>query len=79
VGTQEGEVSVDLYICCHNCKTKLWIAQDGLSGFTFYRGDEPVMKALGKFFEDHSLGDTANHRMGLINEDQHDDYTEVKP
>lgn len=47
-------MSVDYYMGCAHCYEALHIAQDGLSGFTFYSGQLDTMKLLGHFFECHS-------------------------
>lgn len=46
-------MSVDFYIACKECKEALHIAQDGLSGFTFYSGQPDTMKLLAAFLDKH--------------------------
>jgi hypothetical protein len=49
------KMSTDYYMTCGKCMDALHVAQDGLGGFTFYRGDPDCMKALGSFLERHAL------------------------
>lgn len=58
-------MSVDYYLACRTCKESIHIAQDGLSGFTFYRGEPDCMLKLALFLEDHTVGD---HDVRYINE-----------
>lgn len=48
-------MSTDYYMVCHECQHAIHVAQDGLSGFTFYSGEPRCMKALGDFMKAHSL------------------------
>lgn len=48
-------MSVDYYFACGKCKQCVQIAQDGLSGFTFYSGEPNCMQELGKFLREHAL------------------------
>jgi hypothetical protein len=48
-------MSVDYYFACGHCKAAIHVAQDGLSGFTFYRGEPDCMRALGDFLRAHRL------------------------
>lgn len=48
-------VSTDIYMTCEVCKEAIWIAQEGLGGFTFYSGEPNCMKALSKFIMLHYL------------------------
>jgi hypothetical protein len=48
-------MSVDFYFACDACKAAIHVAQDGLSGFTFYSGEPECMKALGVFLRAHRL------------------------
>ena len=46
-------MSVCYYVTCKKCKKCLWIGQEGLSGWTFYRGHPGCMVALGEFLGAH--------------------------
>jgi hypothetical protein len=48
-------MSVDWYMGCEDCRECIHIAQDGLSGWTFYSGEPDCMRQLGKFLGEHSL------------------------
>jgi len=48
-------MSVDYYFACKKCNECTHVAQDGLSGFTFYSGEPDCMEKLGHFLRDHSL------------------------
>lgn len=61
-------MSVDYYLVCHACQQKIHVAQDGLSGWTFYSGERDCMAKLSAWLEDHTL-DKATHRLVLHNED----------
>ena len=39
-------MSVEYYFVCHECKEKLHIGCDGMSGFQFWYGDESIMKSM---------------------------------
>lgn len=65
-------MSCDYYMACHDCCTLLHVAQDGLSGWTFYTGEPECMKALGVFFDEHR-----SHRIGMVPEQTHEDYDEI--
>lgn len=70
-------MSVDYYIGCAHCKKALHVAQDGMSGFTFYRGQEDTMKLLGALLSDH----TGCGMVMLLSEsdiDEDDDPWEVR-
>lgn len=53
-------MSVDYYMACQQCGKALHVAQDGLSGFTFYSGQPDTMKLLGEFLRDHRLCGTGS-------------------
>ncbi len=48
-------MSTDIYLACKPCRKCVWIGQDGMSGFTFYRGEHKCMIALGGFMREHIL------------------------
>jgi hypothetical protein len=45
-------MSVDYYIACHECRKIIHVAQDGMSGFSFYSGEPGCMKALRDMLDD---------------------------
>lgn len=51
-------MSVEYDLVCEDCKETVWVAQDGLSGYTFYSGEPDTMRALGEFLYKHQ-----NHRL----------------
>ncbi len=64
-------MSVCFNINCHDCQESLWVAQEGLSGSTFYRGDKDTMKSLGEFFFEHR-----GHALSFDGEDKFEHYKE---
>lgn len=70
-------MSTDFYLCCHDCKKIIHIAQDGFSGFGYYSGEPECQKALFKFFADHVF--LHGHRLGFIQEqgDEYDNYEHI--
>lgn len=48
-------MSVDYYFACGKCMQCIHVAQDGLSGFSFYSGEPNCMQELGKFIGEHAL------------------------
>lgn len=48
-------MSVDYYLACNKCRKCYHVAQDGMSGFTFYSGEPRCMKGLGPFLAEHVL------------------------
>jgi hypothetical protein len=46
-------MSTDIYLACKPCRKCIWIGQDGMSGFIFYRGEHKCMVALSGFMLDH--------------------------
>lgn len=44
-------MSTDYYLVSHTAKKVIHVAQDGLSGWTFYYGEPECMKALSRFLE----------------------------
>jgi hypothetical protein len=55
------------YMTCHQCKKSIWVAQDGLSGFSFYSGEPACMRAYKDFLLDHQ-----RHPLELVPEQDHD-------
>jgi hypothetical protein len=51
-------MSVDYYFACGKHMECIHVAQDGFSGFTFYRGEPDCMVKLGEFLEAHTLCDS---------------------
>lgn len=48
-------MSTDYSLACLKCKKHYWVAQDGLSGFTFYSGEKQCMAGINKFLGEHVL------------------------
>lgn len=48
-------MSTNYYLLCQKCTMGVHIAQDGLSGFTFYYGEPNCMRALKDFLSEHSI------------------------
>lgn len=48
-------MSVDYYMACGKCMQCIHVAQDGLSGFTFYSGEPDCMQQLGEWLGEHVL------------------------
>lgn len=63
-------MSVEYYLACHKCQQVLHVAQTGMSGFTFYRGEPDCMKQLGVFIEDHE-----GHPIQIVLEQGNEDET----
>ena len=69
-------MSVEYYICCHECKIKAHIGCEGFSGLQFWSGDATAMKAMRSllltclFHED---------KIGIIKErsDEAEEYRDV--
>lgn len=70
-------MSTDYYLACRKCRECVHIAQDGLSGFTFYSGEPDCMRKLGEFLGGHNLG--SEHDITLISEHYLDDDAEDRP
>lgn len=70
-------MSTDYYIACTNCRECIHVAQDGLSGFTFYSGEPQCMRALGEFLAGHNL--RPEHEITLLSEHRLDDDDEDRP
>lgn len=68
-------MSTDYFMVCHECKQSIHVAQDGLSGWTFYRGEPGCMKALGAFLKDHSFHPD---RIAMAREQEFEEYTEIE-
>jgi hypothetical protein len=73
----EQTMSVDYYLACRKCKKSIHVAQDGMSGFTFYRGEPDCMLKLSRFLSDHTIGE---HDVRYINENEgiDGDYEQVE-
>ena len=67
-------MSVDYYMVCHECKQAIHVAQDGMSGWAFYRGHPDCMKKLGDFLEAHKFHPD---KIALAPEQYFEDYKEV--
>jgi hypothetical protein len=63
-------MSCDYYLTCHACKKGLHVAQDGLSGFTFYSGEPETMRKLRDFLAEHN---GQSHALELATEHRFDD------
>ena len=48
-------MSTDYYMACTGCAECILVAQDGMSGFTFYSGEPECMKALNHFLSVHTV------------------------
>lgn len=72
-------MSVDFYLVCHDCRKRIHIAQDGLSGWTFYSGERNCMKQLSAWFAEHTL-EYPSHKFTLENEHaaSRDEYPEIE-
>lgn len=70
-------MSVDYYMACDKCCESIHVAQDGMSGFTFYSGEPECMKALNHFLSVHTI---CGGRVSLVNEHEEEDgeYREVE-
>jgi hypothetical protein len=68
-------MSTDYYMVCTNCKEAIHIAQDGMSGFTFYSGEKNCMKEYKVFIKNH-----IGHSLTVLSENKidHDDYKEIE-
>lgn len=66
-------MSVEHYICCHDCKKILHIGSDGLSGFRFFSGETRCMKALRDFVQEHVF--KPEHRIAFCSEQGTEDET----
>ena len=71
-------MSSDIYIACEKCKSALWCAQTGLSGFTFYSGEPECMSALGRWLREHYLCDPSPRIMFENFVDEDDGWTHVE-
>ncbi len=67
-------MSTDHYFACTTCGTCIHVAQDGLSGFTFYSGEPGCMAELGRWLEKHSLSPCA---IAWMSEHEVEDFEEV--
>jgi len=70
-------MSTDYYLACKKCKKAYHVAQDGLSGFTFYSGEAGCMAGMNDFLGTHTICDGD---VKLISEHMVDaeDYDEVR-
>lgn len=48
-------MSTHYYLACDNCRKALWIAQDGLSGFTFFSAEPECLSAMARFLAAHTV------------------------
>jgi hypothetical protein len=68
-------VSVCYYVACKKCLKCYHIAQDGLSGFTFYSGEPKCVSGLGPFLGEHIL---CGEPLVILSEHAVEDYDEVE-
>ena len=61
-------MSYDFYLVCHECRQRIHLAQDGLSGWTFYSGETDCMAKFSEFLDKHAL-DLRGHQFVLHGED----------
>lgn len=66
-------MSLDLHLACKKCEESIWIAQDGLGGFTLYWGEPDTMKHLAKFLQKHQ-----GHELVFENWENHETYVDVQ-
>jgi hypothetical protein len=71
-------MSVDYYMACEKCRESIHVAQDGMSGFSFYSGEPECMKALQHFLSVHTV--CSGGHIVWINETQEidGDYKQVE-
>jgi hypothetical protein len=71
-------MSTDWYLCCHDCKKIIHIAQDGFSGFGYYSGEPDCQKKLFSFFADHVF--LHGHKLEFVMEqtDPYDNYEHIE-
>lgn len=65
-------MSTELSLCCHQCRVKIWIAQEGLSGETFYSSEPRVMAALKTFLFAHR-----DHPLVFADDQQYEAYDDL--
>jgi hypothetical protein len=72
-------MSVDYYMACTGCHESIHVAQDGMSGFSFYSGEPECMKALNHFLSVHTVCNSGG-KIVWINEHQESDreYKQVE-
>jgi hypothetical protein len=63
-------MSTEYYLACRDCQRKIHIAQDGMSGFTFYSGEPKCMHLLRDWLEHHTA--MAVHRLEFVSENDQD-------
>ena len=70
-------MSTDYYLACHECRKILHIAQDGMSGFTFYSGEPRCLKAIQGMLEECSFHPD---KVAFVREQgpEWDDYDEIE-
>jgi len=67
-------VSMDYDLICVDCKVKIWIAQSGLSGQSFYSDEKGCMEELKAFLFNH-----IGHNLMFLSEfEDTDNYNEIK-
>ncbi len=72
-------MSVEYYLVCHECQTRIHVAQMGVGGWAFYSGERDCMKKLSVWFCEH-LRDHPGHRFVMHDENtiSSEDYYEIK-
>lgn len=68
-------MSVCIYLACKPCRKCVWIGQDGLSGFTFYRGHPECLIGVGTFMREHI---TCDGNMEVMTEHAAEDFENVE-
>ena len=67
----EVRMSTDYYMACEVCQECYHVAQDGMSGFSFYSGEPRCMKGIGQFLAKHVL---CGKPVLLLSEHRAEDY-----
>ena len=72
-------MSLNYYLVCHECRQRIHVAQDGVSGWSFYSGEPTCMRRLGAWLADHAMERPA-HRFVLHDENalSSGDYAELE-
>lgn len=60
-------MSVDYFFACRKCKESIHVAQDGMSGYSFYKDEPDCMRQVMRFLADHTIG---HHNVRYIDEHQ---------
>lgn len=68
-------MSCDYYLACTTCGSCVHVAQDGLSGWSFYSGEPDCMKTLGVWMGAHTLGPC---KVVLLPEQDVEEYEEIE-